>query len=163
MFTGSYIQSFIKIGSVTAEIFLIWSNVTRTNRNLIVVICSRCYQEATFKISSKSGQYQCRKVENKSYEQNLCTKLCTKVVNKRCEQKLKATVVAKKLWKKMWATEQKLWAKVLNKSCEQKLWTSKQKLWTKKLRTKLWAKVSNPSQQPPASLRQAPTGLLHNK
>ena len=31
MFLGTYLYSFIKIGSVTAEIFLIWTNVTRTN------------------------------------------------------------------------------------------------------------------------------------
>ena len=51
----------VKIESVTAEIFLIWSNVVRTNVawtsvNLIVRICSRCSQEATFKVSSKLGQ-----------------------------------------------------------------------------------------------------------
>ena len=45
------------------EIFLIWTNVARTNVawtnvNLIVGICSRCSQEATFKVSSKSDQLQ---------------------------------------------------------------------------------------------------------
>ena len=47
--------------SVTAEIFLIWANVASTNVawayvNLIFEICSRCSQEATFKVLSKSGQ-----------------------------------------------------------------------------------------------------------
>ena len=54
-------KSFIKIGSVTAEIFLIWTNVARTNVTwtnvtLTVGICSKCSQEPTFKVSSKSGQ-----------------------------------------------------------------------------------------------------------
>ena len=58
---GTYLESLVKIESVTAEIFLIWTNVPRTNVawanvNLIFVICSRCSQEATFKVSSKSGQ-----------------------------------------------------------------------------------------------------------
>ena len=56
MVPGSYLEGFIKIRSVTAEIFLIWTKVARTNVNLIVGICSRCSQEATFKVSSKSGQ-----------------------------------------------------------------------------------------------------------
>ena len=43
--------------SVTVGIFLIWTNVTRTNVawtniNLIVGICSRCSHEAIFKVSS---------------------------------------------------------------------------------------------------------------
>ena len=52
--------------SVTAEIFLICTNVTRTNvawtniapTNVTVTvgICSRCSQEPTCKVSSKSGQ-----------------------------------------------------------------------------------------------------------
>ena len=54
----------IKIDSVTAEIlliFLIWTNVGRTNVvwtnvTLTVGICSTCSQEPTFKVSSKSGQ-----------------------------------------------------------------------------------------------------------
>ena len=46
---------------LTAEIFLIWTivsrtNVTLTNVPLTVGICSRCSQELTFKVSSKSGQ-----------------------------------------------------------------------------------------------------------
>ena len=51
----------LKIGSVTAEIFLIWTNVARTNDAwtndawtnvpLTVGICSRCSQELTFKVS----------------------------------------------------------------------------------------------------------------
>ena len=50
-----------QIGSVIAEIFPIWTNVARinvvwTNVHLIVGICSRCSQEATFKVSSESGQ-----------------------------------------------------------------------------------------------------------
>ena len=58
MFPGSYLSDFIKIGLVIAEIFLIWTNVARTNVastnfNLIVGICSRCSQEATFKVSLK--------------------------------------------------------------------------------------------------------------
>ena len=47
-------KSLVKIGPVTAEILLIWTNVARTN--VVVVICSRCSQEATFKVSSKSVQ-----------------------------------------------------------------------------------------------------------
>ena len=61
MFTGTYLSSFIKIGAVTAEIFLIWTNVARTNiawTNVIVkvIFFSRCSQEPSFKVSSKSGQ-----------------------------------------------------------------------------------------------------------
>ena len=61
MFPGTYLQSLIKIGSVTVEIFLIWTNVARTNVawtnvNLIVGIRSKGSQKATFKVSSKSGQ-----------------------------------------------------------------------------------------------------------
>ena len=58
----TYLQSLVKIQSVTAaEIFLIWTNVARTNVastnvNLIVGICSRCSKEAIFKVSSKPGQ-----------------------------------------------------------------------------------------------------------
>ena len=73
--------SFIKIGSVTAKIILIWTNFMRTNVawtnvaltdvtltdvtltdvtltdvTLTVGICSKCSQEPTFKVSSKSGQ-----------------------------------------------------------------------------------------------------------
>ena len=51
----------VNIGSVTDEIILIWTNVARTNVaqtnvNLIVRIYSRWFQEAAFKVSSKSGQ-----------------------------------------------------------------------------------------------------------
>ena len=70
MFPGTYLWGFIKIGSVTAEIFLIWTNVTWTNvawtniawTNVTVTvgICSRCSQEPTFKVSSKSGQLELR-------------------------------------------------------------------------------------------------------
>ena len=61
MFPGSYLSSFIKIRSVTAEIFLIWTDVARTNVawtnvNMIVGIFAGCSQEATFRVSSKSGQ-----------------------------------------------------------------------------------------------------------
>ena len=47
--------------TVTAEISLIWTNVVRTNVawtnvTLTVGICSKCSQEPTFKVSSKSGQ-----------------------------------------------------------------------------------------------------------
>ena len=51
----------VKIGSVTAEIFLIWTNVARTNVPwtnvaMTVEIRSRWSQESTFKVKSKSGQ-----------------------------------------------------------------------------------------------------------
>ena len=51
----------IKFPNVMAYVLLIWINVTRTNvawRNVTVTveICSRCYQEPTLKMSSKSGQ-----------------------------------------------------------------------------------------------------------
>ena len=51
----------VKIGSETAEIFLIWTNVALTNvarTNIIVIvgICLRWPQEPTFKVWSKSGQ-----------------------------------------------------------------------------------------------------------
>ena len=57
MVQGKYIWSFVKIGSVTAEIFLMWTNVTRTNVactnvTITVGICYRCSQDPTF----KSGQ-----------------------------------------------------------------------------------------------------------
>ena len=52
---------------ITAEVLLIWTNVTRTNvawTNVTVTfgICFRCSQEHTFKFWSKSGQQQLRKV-----------------------------------------------------------------------------------------------------
>ena len=45
------------------EIFLIWTNVARTdvawkNVTVTVGICSRCSQEPTFKVWSKSGPFQ---------------------------------------------------------------------------------------------------------
>ena len=51
---------FVKIGSITAKIFPIWTNVARTNvasTNVTVTvgICFRCSQKLTFKVSSKSG------------------------------------------------------------------------------------------------------------
>ena len=39
--------SLVKIGSVTAEIFLIWTNVAYTNVTVTVGICFRCSQEPT--------------------------------------------------------------------------------------------------------------------
>ena len=50
-----------KIGSVTAEILLIWTNVPRrnvawTNVTVTVGICSKWSQEPIFKVWSKSGQ-----------------------------------------------------------------------------------------------------------
>ena len=52
---------FVKIRSVTAETFLIWTNVARTNVAWINVtmtigICKRWSQETTFKVWSKSDQ-----------------------------------------------------------------------------------------------------------
>ena len=57
----TYLKILVKIGSVTAEIILIWTNVTRANvawtKVIVTVkICSRCYQEPTLKVSSKSDQ-----------------------------------------------------------------------------------------------------------
>ena len=57
-----YYQNLVKIGSLTAEIFLIWKNVARTNVaqtnvTLTVGICYKCSQEPTFNILSKLGQY----------------------------------------------------------------------------------------------------------
>ena len=54
-------KSLVKDESVTAEIFLKCTNVTRTNvawTNVTVTvgICSRCSQGPTFKVWSKSGQ-----------------------------------------------------------------------------------------------------------
>ena len=50
-----------KIGSVIAEIFLIWTNVVRTNAawtnvTVTVGICSRWSQELTFEALSKFDQ-----------------------------------------------------------------------------------------------------------
>ena len=54
-------KNFVKIRSVTAETFLIWTNVARTNVASINVtmtigICPRWSQEPTFKVWYKSGQ-----------------------------------------------------------------------------------------------------------
>ena len=54
-------QSLVKIRSVTGEIFLIWTNVTRTNvawTNVTMAVGNyhRWSQEPTFKVWSKSGQ-----------------------------------------------------------------------------------------------------------
>ena len=56
-----YLYSLVEIESVTAEIFLIWTNVARTNvvwKNVAVTvrICSRCSQDPMIKVWSKSGQ-----------------------------------------------------------------------------------------------------------
>ena len=61
MVPGTYLESLVKIGSVTAEIFLIWTNVARKNIAgtdviVTVVICLRWSQEPTFKFWSKLGQ-----------------------------------------------------------------------------------------------------------
>ena len=55
----------VKIGSVTAEIFLIltnvtWTNVAWTNVTATVEICSKYIPEHTFKVSSKFSQQQMR-------------------------------------------------------------------------------------------------------
>ena len=59
------IQGLSKIGSLAAEIFLIWTkvartNVTRTNIRVIFGFCSRCSKDPMFKVWSKSGQKQLR-------------------------------------------------------------------------------------------------------
>ena len=59
MVQGTYFWSLIKIQSVTADIFLIWTNVTWTNVawtnvTLTLGICSTWSQEPTFKVLSKS-------------------------------------------------------------------------------------------------------------
>ena len=61
MVPGTYFLSLVKLRLVTAEIFLIWTNVARTNvawTNVVmaVEICSRLSWELTFKVWSKSGQ-----------------------------------------------------------------------------------------------------------
>ena len=58
---GTYLKSLVKIGSVTAEIFLIWTNVARTNvawTNVIVTvgIFSKKSHETTFTILSNLGK-----------------------------------------------------------------------------------------------------------
>ena len=59
MVPGTYLKNLVKIGWVTAEIFLIWTNVTRTNiawTNITISICLRCSQEHTFKVWIKFGR-----------------------------------------------------------------------------------------------------------
>ena len=56
-----YFWGLVKIRSITAEIFLIWTNIEWTNvawTNVTVTfgICFRCSQEPNCKVSSKSGQ-----------------------------------------------------------------------------------------------------------
>ena len=51
---GTYLKSLVKIESVTAEIFLIWTNVVRTNVDgtnvtVTVGIC-RCFLDPIFKV-----------------------------------------------------------------------------------------------------------------
>ena len=46
----------VKIGSVTAEIFLIWTNVARIIVTVTVGICSRCFQESFIKIGSVTAE-----------------------------------------------------------------------------------------------------------
>ena len=53
-------KTLVKIGSVTAEIMLIWTNVAKTyvtwtNVTVTFDICQRWSQEPIFKVSSKSG------------------------------------------------------------------------------------------------------------
>ena len=65
MVPGTYLPILVKIRSVTAKIFLIWTNVTSinvawTSVTLTVGICSWCSQEPIFKVSSKSVQLELR-------------------------------------------------------------------------------------------------------
>ena len=58
---GTCIWILVQIGSVTAEILLIWTNIARTNvafTNVTVTvgICFRCSQDPLFKVWSKSDQ-----------------------------------------------------------------------------------------------------------
>ena len=58
---GTYLQNLVKIGSVSAEIFLMWTNVARTNiawTNVAMTdgINSRWSHESTFEVLLKSGQ-----------------------------------------------------------------------------------------------------------
>ena len=55
MVPGIYFLGLVNIGSVTAEIFLIWAkvnrtNVARTNVVMTVGISSRWFQESNFKV-----------------------------------------------------------------------------------------------------------------
>ena len=57
----TYLWGLVRVESVTAEIFLTWTNVTKTyvpwtNVTVTVGTCSRYSQEPTFKVLSKSGQ-----------------------------------------------------------------------------------------------------------
>ena len=65
MVPGTYLSNYLKIRSASAKIFLIWTNVARTNIAwtnvaIAVEICSRWSQEPIFKIWSNSDQYQLR-------------------------------------------------------------------------------------------------------
>ena len=58
---GTYLESLVKIGPVTAEILLIWTNVARTNVvwtsvTVLVYICQRGFREPTCKVWWKLGQ-----------------------------------------------------------------------------------------------------------
>ena len=58
-------KSLVKIGSVIAELFLVWTNVAKTNvagtnATLTDGLCSRCSQKPIFKVSSKFGQLELR-------------------------------------------------------------------------------------------------------
>ena len=60
MVPGTFLKSLVKVRYITAEIFLIWTNVVRTNVAwtnvpLTVGICSSGYQEPTFKVWLKLG------------------------------------------------------------------------------------------------------------
>ena len=50
MFPGPFVKSLIKIGPVTAEILLIWTNVVWTNVVMTVVICCICSKDPLFKV-----------------------------------------------------------------------------------------------------------------
>ena len=52
---GTYLKNLVKIESVTAELFLIWTNVVRTNDaftnvTVTVGICCRCSEDPMFKV-----------------------------------------------------------------------------------------------------------------
>ena len=46
----------VKNESDAGELFLMWTNVDWTNVTVKVIICSKCFQDPSFKVSSKSGQ-----------------------------------------------------------------------------------------------------------
>ena len=61
MVPGTCLESLVKIGLVTDELFLIWTNVARTNIawtnvNVTAGIYLRWLEEPTFRVWSKSGQ-----------------------------------------------------------------------------------------------------------